>query len=207
MLTYPAVSRIITLVLRLTGCIRQFVVLKAPLITSGTLPLRVIRVRVVKLGMPNRGPLTSLIQSVPAPLLTVRWKALVLLFLISPILTFKCGSAIPNRPQALLQRQSAVITPLFVRVRASRVKNRVVRLSVAVSVVILFLKVVTCPLNMLAAGPTTWAQTPLNLRRVNSCVLRLVLLKAQEAARQTGIAWVPALGVGVRFVRTRRALQ
>lgn len=174
---------------------------------SGILVLLVMCVSDLKLGTPKCGPLTALMHSVPAPGLTVCPKLLTWLFLMNPMPSLSCGKVIPNRPQALLQRKSAEMTLLFVRVTADRVRNRVVRLESAVIVVMLFLSVVTCPLKMLAAGPTTCAQTPLNLLSVNRCVLRLELPKAQSAARQTGMVWVPAFGVGLRLVRIRRALN
>lgn len=181
--------------------------LNAPLAIIVTLRPRVSVMTGLKLGMPNLGPLTALRQIVPAWLLTSDVTSWTLLFRVKCILMLTWVNARPNRSNALLQRNDASMTPLFVLIRPSNVRHRVVTFDVVVMVVAFFLSVVTCLLKIEAAGPSRWAQTPFVLCRVKWVVFRLVSLKIQDAARQTGSVCELAMGLGRRFVRIRSALN
>lgn len=202
----PAVERIIILVLNLNGWTRQGA-LNAPLMTKTTLRPRVTLVIPLTLTRPASGPLTDLTKTVPAPLATVVLKPVALLGLTKAAPTFKPGKAVSKRPQALLQSASVVMTLLFVRVIPRTVHATVVEFEVIAIVDALFLSVVICVLMIVAAGPAKWAQIPLVLAKVKWLVVRLVSLKMKVAARQTGIVWVLAMGLGIRFVRIRNALK
>lgn len=118
------------------------------------------------------------------------------------------GNARVSRPHALLQTAPVVMTRLFVWATPLKVQATVVVFEVMVNLVILFLRVVICPLNILRAEPANCLQTPFGLRKLKWVVVRVEPWNIHEAARQTGMVWVLAVGLGrLRLMRSRRALK